>query len=175
MKEVVIVSGSRTAIGTFGGGLKDVPVTELGAVVMKDVLKRADLRPVSSAVMQDAAPEKLKDQGLTELENKSYDWNDDAQPVTVDEVIMGNVLQAAQGQNPARQAMIGAGIPKGNTCVYHKQGLRFGSKGNCAGRFRYHAGAGRGNSGRRAGKYESGANGPAQGALGSPHGVDRRR
>ena len=112
MKEVVIVSGSRTAIGTFGGGLKDVPVTELGAVVMKDVFKRADLRPVSSAVMQDAAPEKLKDQGLTELENKSYDWNDDAQPITVDEVIMGNVLQAAQGQNPARQAMFGAGIPK---------------------------------------------------------------
>jgi acetyl-CoA C-acetyltransferase len=112
MKEVVIVSGSRTAIGTFGGGLKDVPVTELGAVVMKDVFKRADLRPVSSAVMQAAAPDKLKDQGLTELENKSYDWNDDAQPVAVDEVIMGNVLQAAQGQNPARQAMIGAGIPK---------------------------------------------------------------
>jgi acetyl-CoA C-acetyltransferase len=112
MKEVVIVSGSRTAIGTFGGGLKDVPVTELGAVVMKDVFKRADLRPVSSAVMQDAAPDKLKDQGLIELENKSYDWNDNAQPVAVDEVIMGNVLQAAQGQNPARQAMIGAGIPK---------------------------------------------------------------
>ncbi|MDH3799757.1 MAG: acetyl-CoA C-acyltransferase, partial [Desulfobacterales bacterium] len=112
MKEVVIVSGSRTAIGTFGGGLKDVPVTELGAVVMKDVFKRADLRPVLSTVMQDAAPDKLKDQGLTELENKSYDWNDDAQPVTVDEVIMGNVLQAAQGQNPARQAMIRAGIPK---------------------------------------------------------------
>ena len=112
MKEVVIVSGSRTAIGTFGGGLKDVPVTELGAVVMKDVFKRADLRPVSSAVMQDGAPDKLKDQGLIELEKKSYDWNDDAQPVTIDEVIMGNVLQAAQGQNPARQAMIGAGIPK---------------------------------------------------------------
>jgi acetyl-CoA C-acetyltransferase len=112
MKEVVIVSGSRTAIGTFGGGLKDIPVIELGAVVMKDVLKRAGLRPVPSAVMQDAAPDKLKDQGLTELENKSYDWNDDAQPVTVDEVIMGNVLQAAQGQNTARQAMIGAGIPK---------------------------------------------------------------
>jgi acetyl-CoA C-acetyltransferase len=112
MKEVVIVSGSRTAIGTFGSGLKDVPVTELGAVVMKDVFKRVDLRPVSSAAMQDAAPDKLKDQGLIELENKSYDWNENAQPVSVDEIIMGNVLQAAQGQNPARQAMIGAGIPK---------------------------------------------------------------
>ena len=112
MKDVVIVSGSRTAIGTFGGGLKDVPVTELGAVVMKDALKRVNLRPVPNAVMKDAAPDRLKDQGLAELEKKSYDWNDDAQPVTVDEVIMGNVLQAAQGQNPARQAMIGAGIPK---------------------------------------------------------------
>ena len=46
MKEVAIVSGSRTAIGTFGGGLKDVPVTQLGAVVMKDVLTRVNLRPV---------------------------------------------------------------------------------------------------------------------------------
>ena len=39
MKDVVIVSGSRTAIGNFGGGLKDIPVIELGAVVLKDVLK----------------------------------------------------------------------------------------------------------------------------------------
>jgi acetyl-CoA C-acetyltransferase len=112
MKEVVIVSGSRTAIGTFGGGLKDIPVTELGAVVMKDVLKRANLRPVPSDIMKAAAPDKLKDQGLTELEKKSYDWNDSAQPITLDEVVMGNVLQAAQGQNTARQSMIAAGIPK---------------------------------------------------------------
>ncbi len=112
MKEVVIVSGSRTAIGTFGGGLKDIPVTELGAVVMKDVLKRANLRPVPNEIMKAAAPDKLKDQGLTELEKKSYDWDDNAQPITLDEVIMGNVLQAAQGQNTARQSMIGAGIPK---------------------------------------------------------------
>jgi len=112
MKEVVIVSGSRTAIGAFGGGLKDVPVTQLGAVVLKDALKRVNLKPVASAVMNDAAPGRLKEQGLTELEKKSYDWNDDAQPVSVDEVIMGNVLQAGQGQNPARQAMIAAGIPK---------------------------------------------------------------
>ena len=112
MKEVAIVSGSRTAIGTFGGGLKDIPVTELGAVVMKDVLKRANLRPVSNDIMKAAAPDKLKDQGLTEIEKKSYDWNDNAQPITLDEVIMGNVLQAAQGQNTARQSMISAGIPK---------------------------------------------------------------
>ena len=112
MKEVVIVSGSRTAIGTFGGGLKDIPVTELGAVVMKDVLKRANLRPVPSDIMKAAAPDKLKDQGLSEPEKKSYDWDDNAQPISLDEVVMGNVLQAAQGQNTARQAMIAAGIPK---------------------------------------------------------------
>ena len=112
MNEVVIVSGSRTAIGTFGGGLKDVPVTELGAVVMKEALKRINLKPVPNDIMHAAAPDKLKDQGLIELEKKSYDWSDNGQSITVDEVIMGNVLQAAQGQNPARQAMVRAGIPK---------------------------------------------------------------
>jgi acetyl-CoA C-acetyltransferase len=112
MKEVVIVSGSRTAIGAFGGGLKNIPVTELGAVVMQDVLKRVNLRPVANDIMKAAAPDKLKDQGLTELEKKSYDWDDKAQPIALDEVVMGNVLQAAQGQNTARQAMIAAGIPK---------------------------------------------------------------
>ena len=112
MKEVVVVSGSRTAIGNFGGGLKQVSVVELGAVVMKDVLKKANLKPVANAAMMEAAPDKLKDQGLTELEKKSYDWSDDAAEVAIDEVIMGNVLQAAQGQNPARQAMIAGGLPK---------------------------------------------------------------
>jgi acetyl-CoA C-acetyltransferase len=112
MREVVIVGGSRTAIGAFGGGLMDVPVVELGAIVMKAVLKKVNLKPVVSATMLAAAPDKLKEQNLTELEKKSYDWSNNAQPVTIDEVIMGNVLQAAQGQNPARQAMIRAGIPK---------------------------------------------------------------
>jgi len=112
MRDVVVVSGSRTAIGNFGGGLMHVPVVDLGAVVMKDVLKRINLRPVAGAAAMDVAPDKLKDQGITDLENKSYDWSDDAAEIAIDEVIMGNVLQAAQGQNPARQAMIGGGIPK---------------------------------------------------------------
>ena len=112
MRDVVIVSGSRTAIGAFGGGLKSVPVVELGSIVMKDVLKRISLRPVKDEKMQDAAPDKLKDQGMIDLEKKSYDFDDAFAPVAIDEVIMGNVLQACQGQNTARQAMIGAGIPK---------------------------------------------------------------
>jgi acetyl-CoA C-acetyltransferase len=112
MREVVIVSGSRTAIGTFGSGLKDVPVVELGGIVMKDVLKKANLKPVAGAVAMETAPDKLKDQGITDLEKKSYDWDAAAAEIAIDEVIMGNVLQAAQGQNPARQAMIAGGIPK---------------------------------------------------------------
>ncbi len=112
MKEVVIVSGSRTAIGTFGGGLQSVPVVELGALVIKDALKRAGLRPVAGRQMEADAPDKLKGRGLIELEKQSQGWDAAAAPVTVDEVIMGNVLQAGQGQNPARQAMVRAGVPK---------------------------------------------------------------
>ena len=112
MRDVVVVSGARTAIGGFGGGLMNVPVIDLGAVVMKDVLKRINLKPVAGAAAKEFGPDKLKDQGITDLEKKFYDWGDGAAEVTIDEVIMGNVLQAAQGQNPARQAMIGGGIPK---------------------------------------------------------------
>jgi acetyl-CoA C-acetyltransferase len=112
MKDVVIVSGSRTAIGAFGGSLKTVPVVELGSIVMKDVLKRANLKPALSDDMKNGSPETLKDQGLIDLEKTGYDWDDNAAPVVIDEVIMGNVLQAAQGQNTARQAMIRAGLPK---------------------------------------------------------------
>ena len=117
MKEVVIVSGSRTAIGNFGGALMTTPVVELGAIVMKDVLKKAGLRPVIDDSMKAGCPDKLKDQGLIELEKKSCVWEDQATPVTIDEVIMGNVLQAGQGQNTARQAMIRAGIPKETPAV----------------------------------------------------------
>lgn len=112
MKEVFIVSGSRTAIGNFGGGLKDVPVVELGAIVMRDVLKRVGLRPAPNQAMAQSAPDRLKDTGLVDLEKKSYDYDDALDPVTIDEVIMGHVLQTAQGQNTARQAMIGAGVSK---------------------------------------------------------------
>jgi acetyl-CoA C-acetyltransferase len=62
--------------------------------------------------MEEVAPEPLKDAGLIELEKKQHDWKPSATPVAVDEVIMGQVLQAGLGQNPARQAMIRAGISK---------------------------------------------------------------
>ena len=112
MQDVVIVSGSRTAIGTFGASLKTVPVVELGSIVMHAAIKKAGLKPVADERMQAVAPDTLKDKGMIELEQKVYDWDAEATPIAIDEVIMGNVLQAAQGQNPARQAMISAGIPK---------------------------------------------------------------
>ncbi|WP_026176753.1 acetyl-CoA C-acetyltransferase [Desulfurispora thermophila] len=77
MREVVIVSAVRTAVGKFGGTLTGVPAVDLGALVIAEAVKRAGI-----AVEQ------------------------------VDEVIMGNVLQAGLGQNPARQAAIKGGIPQ---------------------------------------------------------------
>src|SRR6267378_326805 len=76
MSKAVIVSGVRTAIGSFGGALKDVSATELGRIVIEGALLRA---------------------GIDRAD--------------VEEVIMGNVLQAGVGMNPARQAAIAAAIP----------------------------------------------------------------
>ena len=112
MKEVVIVSGARTAIGNFGGSLKDVPVVKMGALVIREALRKVGLKPVTKKEVLDVAPEMFKGVGLIELEKTHYQWDGARAEVHMDEVIMGNVLQAGQGQNPARQAMISAGIPK---------------------------------------------------------------
>jgi acetyl-CoA C-acetyltransferase len=112
MRDVVIVSGSRTAVGAFGGSLKKVSVVDLGKTVMKETLKKAGLRPQPSKEMQEVYPDKLKDQGQIDLEKEGYDYDDSLTPVAVDEVIMGSVLVAGQGQNPTRQSMIAAGMSK---------------------------------------------------------------
>ena len=109
MSEAVIVSGIRTAIGNYGGALQDVPAVKLGSIVIKEALKKAGLKPKGDASY---APESLKDEGLIELDKKHADWGDSLKEVAVDEVIMGNVIQAGQGQNVARQASIYAGVPK---------------------------------------------------------------
>ncbi len=74
--KAVIVSAARTAIGKFQGGLQNVTAPRLGAVALKEALRRADV-----------------------------------QPGDVEEVYMGNVLTAGEGQAPARQASIFAGLP----------------------------------------------------------------
>ncbi len=112
MGDVVIVSGVRTAIGNYGGALQDVPAVKLGSIIIRETLKKAGLRPKRDPEVLSYAPEALKDAGLIELERKNFDWDDSLQEVRIDEVIMGNVLQAGQGQNPARQAAIYAGVPK---------------------------------------------------------------
>ena len=111
LREVVIASSVRTAIGNFGCALRDIPVVQLGSKVINEVLQRKGLRPVPARENGEFRP-KLLDQGLTELEKKFYKWDDSLQEIAVDEVIMGNVLQAGQGQNVARQATIYGGLPK---------------------------------------------------------------
>ncbi len=112
MKEVVIVSAARTAVGTFGASLKDVSAIKLGALAIGGAIKKARFKPIVKKELHDVAPDAFKGAGMTELEKSHYKWDESMQGVQVDEVIMGNVLQAGQGQNPARQAMIHAGVPK---------------------------------------------------------------
>ena len=73
---IVITSAVRTAIGSFKGSLKDIHAHELGSTVIKEAIKKSNLKPSD-----------------------------------IDEVIMGQVLTTATGQNPARQAAIQAGVP----------------------------------------------------------------
>ncbi|SOF00289.1 acetyl-CoA acetyltransferases [Burkholderia sp. OK233] len=75
-REVVICNPVRTPIGAFGGSLKEVPATELGAVAVRETLRRSGLDPAALA-----------------------------------SVVMGNVIQAGNKMNPARQASIGGGVP----------------------------------------------------------------
>src|SRR6266581_7273438 len=74
--DVVIISGCRTPVGKFQGSLSDLSATQLGAIAVREAVKRANLDP------------KL-----------------------VDECIMGNVISAGLGQNPARQAALFGGLP----------------------------------------------------------------
>jgi acetyl-CoA C-acetyltransferase len=99
-------------VGAFGGALKSVSAIDMGALVMKTAIARVGLKPVPGDGMVSAAPDALKDQGRIPLETDAADWDDGATPVTIDEVVVGQVLTAGLGQNPGRQAMIRAGIPK---------------------------------------------------------------
>src|ERR1700693_4119705 len=76
MDEVVITGALRTAVGKFGGALAKIPATQLGAEVIRALLRTSGVKPEQ-----------------------------------VSEVILGQVLTAGCGQNPARQALIGSGIP----------------------------------------------------------------
>jgi acetyl-CoA C-acetyltransferase len=111
MKEAVIVSAMRTAIGNFGGSLQDIPASRLGAAAIKAAMKSAGLKPKRDEAILALGPKALPHEQV-DVERKNWNWDANAKEVTIDEVIMGNVLQAGQGQNPARQAMIFAGVPK---------------------------------------------------------------
>jgi len=112
MRDAVIIGGVRTPVASFGGSLKTTPVVTLGSLVLKEALKRLGLRPVASDELKRFEPDALKGAGMVELEKNAYDYADSLEPIEIDEVIMGNVIGAGQGQNVARQATIYAGIPK---------------------------------------------------------------
>jgi acetyl-CoA C-acetyltransferase len=112
MKEVVIVNGARTAVGSFGGSLRGVRTVDLGALVIKEAMKRAGLRPTISDVVKSSRPDIFGEFDMTDINRKFYDYDDSLTPVYLDECIMGNVIQAALGQNPARQSGIYAGLPE---------------------------------------------------------------
>ena len=116
MKEAVIVSCARTAIGQFGQSLKDIPVVTLGGTAIREAIKRAGIRP-SKSKDKEFAPAVFEGKTDTELEAKFYDYDSGLKEVVIDEVIMGNVLQAGLGQNSARQASIRGGVPK-ETAAY---------------------------------------------------------
>ncbi|MFH1481276.1 MAG: acetyl-CoA C-acetyltransferase, partial [Pseudomonadota bacterium] len=74
--------------------------------------KRAGLKPVATKDLLQFEPDIFRGEGMVDLEKRAYEYEDSLQPVQIDEVIMGNVVGAGQGQNVARQAAIKAGIPK---------------------------------------------------------------
>lgn len=112
MEDVVIVNGLRTATGKFGGSLKYKSASEIGSVVIKGVLEDLDLKPEVSDRTRSYGPDKFNGSRISKIEDKHMDWGEENEPVNIDEVVMGNVLQGGQGQNPARQASIEAGIPR---------------------------------------------------------------
>jgi len=112
MREAVIVSGARTAVGNFGGALRDVKAADLGAIVIKGAIKRAGLRPMVSDFVKDCRPKALGSFDKTELQKKFYDYETSLTPIYFNELIMGNVLQAGQGMNPGRQVAVFAGLPE---------------------------------------------------------------
>jgi acetyl-CoA C-acetyltransferase len=117
MKDIVIVSGARTAVGSFGGSLKGVKVVDLGALVIREAIKRAGLRPVLGAESRSYRPDVFRDIDKTEIQQKFYDYPENLTPVPFDECIMGNVIIGGQGQNPGRQSAIYAGLPEETTAI----------------------------------------------------------
>jgi acetyl-CoA C-acetyltransferase len=117
MKDVVIVSGARTAVGAFGGSLKGVGTVALGALVIREAILRGGLRPDVSDAVRACRPDVFRDVDKTEIQKKHYDYPETLAPVYFDECIVGNVLQAGLGQNPGRQASIFAGLPEETNAI----------------------------------------------------------
>ncbi|MFW5946353.1 MAG: thiolase family protein [Candidatus Natronoplasma sp.] len=112
MGEAVIVSAVRTPQGKFGGVFKDLKAVELGSTAIKGLFEKIDAKPSLCKEMKMCRPSKFKNVDKAPVEEEYRDWDMGSISLDIDEVIMGNVLQGGQGQNPARQASIVAGLPK---------------------------------------------------------------
>ena len=95
MREVVIVSGARTAVGNFGGALKGIRTVDLGALVIKEAMKRAGLRPAINDAIKSSRPDIFGDFDMTDINKQYYDYDKSLKPVYVDECIMGNEIGRA--------------------------------------------------------------------------------
>ncbi len=112
MNEAVIVSAVRSPQGKFGGVFKELESVDLGSAVIKGLFEKIEARPSVSDDRKLCRPSKFKNVDNAPVEEEYCDWDMDCQSLSIDEVIMGNVLQGGQGQNPGRQASIMAGMPR---------------------------------------------------------------
>ena len=95
MKESFIVNGARTAVGEFGGSLKGVKVVELGAIVIKEAIKRCGLRPAITDDLKTYRPKPFGNFDQTEINKKYDDYDKALKPVYFDEVIVATVNRSS--------------------------------------------------------------------------------
>jgi acetyl-CoA C-acetyltransferase len=133
-REVVIVSGVRTAIGDFGGGLKDVPPTELGAQVIREALSRADVSgdDVGHVVMGNVIHTEAKDMYLARVAAMNGGVSQDAPALTLNR-LCGSGLQAIVSAAQSitlgdTDIAIGGGAESMSRASYIAQGMRWGAR-----------------------------------------------
>ena len=133
-REVVVVSGVRTAIGDFGGGLKDVPPTELGAQVIREVLSRADVKgdEVGHVVMGNVIHTEAKDMYLARVAAMNGGVSQDAPALTLNR-LCGSGLQAIVSAAQSitlgdTDIAIGGGAESMSRSAYIAQGMRWGTR-----------------------------------------------
>ena len=133
-REVFVVSGTRTAIGDFGGALKDVPPTELGAQVVREALVRAAVagEEVDHVVFGNVIHTEAKDMYFARVAALGAGVSQDAPALTLNR-LCGSGLQAIVSAAQAillgdAEIAIGAGAESMSRAAYLAQGVRWGAR-----------------------------------------------